>query len=342
MPAFAETVKRGSFAGAARELGLSSSAVAKSVARLEQDLGLRLLHRTTHQVNLTGDGSELYARCRRIVDEMEALRDEAEGVRGTPRGTLRLNLPITYGRQVVVPKLAALLRKYPDLGLDLSFSDRWVDLIRDGLDAVVRMGALADSALVARRIGSQHMILCAGTAYLKNRGVPKHPSELGSHDCLAFRLPTTGRPRPWQLREPRKGGREINFTPTARAIFDDGDALVQAVAQGMGLIQVPDYMAAVQRFKRLLQAEIALEQIRRIRIEFQQEVHVTAHRIKGITSRRAEQFEPAHTKLAAEIGNLVQMKVECDCHYPNDYATSAAPLYTIPSSRKGTFACTRR
>lgn len=241
MLAFAETVKQGSFAGAARELGLSPSAVAKSVARLEQDLGLRLLHRTTRKVNLTGDGSELYARCRRIVDEMDALREEAEGVRGTPRGTLRLNLPITYGRQIIVPKLAALMRAHPDLALDLSFSDRYADLIRDGLDAVVRMGVLADSGLVARRIGSQHMIICAGASYVRRRGMPRHPSELGSHDCLVFRLPTTGRPRPWQMRD---GRRDISFTPASRAVFDDGDALVQAVAHGMGLIQVPDYMAA--------------------------------------------------------------------------------------------------
>ena len=246
MIAFAETVKQGSFAGAARELGLSSSAVAKSVARLEQDLGLRLLHRTTRQVNLTGDGRELYARCHRIVDEMDALREEAEGVRGTPRGTLKLNLPITYGRQVIVPKLAALMQTHPELHLDLSFSDRWVDLIADGLDAVVRMGVLSDSTLVARRIGAQHMILCGGADYLKQRGVPTNPDQLANHDCLAFRLPTTGRPRPWQLREPRKGGREISFTPSARAIFDDGDALVQAVACGMGLIQVPDYMAEAE------------------------------------------------------------------------------------------------
>ncbi len=243
MIAFAETVKQGSFASAARELGLSSSAVAKSVARLEQDFGLRLLHRTTRQVNLTGDGRELYARCRRIVEEMDALREEAEGVRGTPRGTLKLNIPITYGRQVIVPKLAVLMRTYPELQLDLSFSDRWVDLIADGLDAVVRMGVLSDSTLVARRIGSQHMIVCGGADYLKTRGVPTTPDQLASHDCLAFRLPTTGRPRPWQLRASRTGGREVSFTPIARAIFDDGDALVQAVAAGMGLIQVPDYMA---------------------------------------------------------------------------------------------------
>lgn len=239
--AFAETVRHTSFAGAAREMGLSASAVAKSVARLEADLGLRLLHRTTRQVSLTADGAELYERCRRIVDDMAALREEAQGVRGAPRGTIRLNMPLVYGREVVVPRLAALTRRYPELSLDLSFSDRYVDLVREGLDGVVRIGALADSGLVARRIGVQHMPLVASPAYLKRRGTPQHPDDLATHDCLAFRLPSSGRLRPWQFRQ---GKRAIEFTPQARHAFDDGEALLQAAVLGMGLIQLPDYLVA--------------------------------------------------------------------------------------------------
>ena len=153
--AFAETVKHGSFAGAARELGLSPSAVAKSVARLEDDLGVRLFHRTTRKVALTSEGHELHRRCRVIVDEFDALRDAAAGARGAPSGTLRINVPVTYGKLVVLPKLAALLRRHPRITLDVGFSDRYADIVSDGLDAAIRVGHLADSSLVARRIGEQ-------------------------------------------------------------------------------------------------------------------------------------------------------------------------------------------
>lgn len=248
---FAETVKQGSFAGAARELGLSPSAVAKAVARLEADLGLRLLHRTTRKVSLTGDGTELYERCRRIVEDMEALREEAEGVRGKPRGTLRLNVPIIWGRQVVVPKLAALARAYPELSFEVTFTDRFADVVREGLDAVVRVGALADSSLVARRLGEQHMLLIASPDYLKRRGRPMHPDELAGHDHLAFRMPTSGRPMPWRF---RVGKRALSVMPQARSIFDDGDALVRGAVEGMGMIQMPDYMVGEElKAKRLLE-----------------------------------------------------------------------------------------
>ena len=140
MAAFAETVRQGSFAAAARELGLTPSAVAKSVARLEADLGLRLLHRTTRQVSLTSDGHDIFERCRRIVDELDALRADAEGVRGEPSGTLRLNAPVTFGRKVLMPQLARLVARHPRIALDVTFSDRFADLVKEGFDAAVRIG----------------------------------------------------------------------------------------------------------------------------------------------------------------------------------------------------------
>jgi DNA-binding transcriptional LysR family regulator len=237
--AFAETVRQGSFAAAARELGLSPSAVAKSVARLEGDLGLRLLHRTTRQASLTSDGRGLYERCRRIVDELDALRSDAEGVRGEPSGTLRLNLPTTYGRKVVVPKLAALARRHPKLAFDVDFSDRHADLVRDGLDALVRIGPLRDSALVSRRIDAQALVVCASPRYLAERGVPERPADLDGHDRMIFRLPSSGRPRPWQFREGRRG---VEIEPRGRVVFDDGDAMVSAALCGLGLMQGPDYI----------------------------------------------------------------------------------------------------
>jgi LysR family transcriptional regulator, regulator for bpeEF and oprC len=224
--AFAETARQGRFAAAARELGLSPSAVAKSVARLEADLGVRLFHRTTRQVTLTGEGQELYARCRRI---------------GQPSGTLRLNVPTTYGKRVVVPALTRLVARYPKLALEVGFSDQWVDLVQQGLDAVVRVGELGNSTLVARRLGEQALVTCASPAYLRKRGTPKAPSDLDGHDCLVFRLPSSGRPRPWQFRD---GRRTVQFVPSARCVMNDGEAIVIAATLAAGIAQVPDYMCA--------------------------------------------------------------------------------------------------
>lgn len=239
--AFAEAVRRGSFAAAARELGLSPSAVAKSVARLEQQLGLRVFVRSTRRITLTSEGHVLYARCSRIIDELEAIRSDAEGARGEPSGVLRLNVPVTYGKLVVVPALVRLAARYPKLEFDVGFSDQWVDLVRHGLDAVVRVGDLADSSLVARRIGGQGMVTCAARAYLRRKGTPRSPSELQSHSCLLFRLPSSGRPRPWLYR----GGRSRReLVPRSRFLFNEGEAIVAAAAEGAGIAQVPDYMAA--------------------------------------------------------------------------------------------------
>jgi DNA-binding transcriptional LysR family regulator len=238
--AFAEAGKRGSFAAAARELGLSPSAIAKGVARLEDELGVRLFHRTTRQVSLTGEGRELYERCRRIVDEIEALRDEASGVRAEPSGTLRVNAPIVLGRIAVVPALAVLVRRHPGIALEVGLSDRYVDVIGEGLDAVVRVGPLRDSALVARRIGEQRHLVVAAPSYLERHGAPKTPADLASHRCLVFRNPSTGRPRPWQLQD---GRRAVELVPASTVTMNDGEALVAAVAEGMGLVQVPEYIA---------------------------------------------------------------------------------------------------
>ncbi len=240
MAAFAETVRHGSFAAAGRALGLSPSAVAKSVARLEADLGLRLLHRTTREVSLTSDGHEIYERCRRIVDEIDALRADAEGVRGEPSGTLRLNAPVAWGKKVLVPLLARLAARHPRLALEVALSDRYVDIIKEGFDAVVRVGHLRDSTLVARTFGAQQIIACASPAYLARHGRPTAPDLLGRHRCLVFRMPSTGRVRPWDF---VVRGAPIAFTPASSATFNDGEALVAAAAADMGLIQVPDYMA---------------------------------------------------------------------------------------------------
>lgn len=237
--AFTETAKRQSFADAARELGTAPSTTAKSVARLEHLLGLRLFHRTTRRVTLTPDGERFYERCSRLVAELRELESEATGVSAKPVGTLRVDLPVVFGRELVVPALLRLVRRHPDVELDVRFSDAFVDLVKEGIDLAVRIGELPDSSLVARQIGSQDWILCASPNYLASRGHPETPADLQLHQAILFRMPTTGRDQLWQIQE---DGEQRTLRQQGRFKFSDGEAMVRFAEHGFGIAQLPDYM----------------------------------------------------------------------------------------------------
>lgn len=239
--AFAETAKHGNFAAAARELGGAPSTLAKAVARLEGTLGVKLFHRTTRQVNLTPDGERLFERCQRVLSELEDLEAEAAGTRARPSGTLKIDVPITYGKRFVLPRLATLVREHPGLQLDVRLNDGYVDLVRDAIDLAVRVGRLQDSSLVARTIDRQGFVLCASPAYLAEHGTPRRLDELERHVAVVFRLPSSGRNRPWQFRQ---RGEAVELQPRSRVRINDGEGLVEAVALGLGLCQLPDYMVA--------------------------------------------------------------------------------------------------
>jgi LysR family transcriptional regulator for bpeEF and oprC len=239
--AFAETAKHGSFAAAARELGGAPSTLAKAVGRLESDLGVKLFHRTTRQVNLTADGERLFQRCQRVLAEVEDLRAEAAGARASPSGTLRVDLPIVYGKRIVLPLLADLVRRYSGLQLDVRLQDSYVDLVRDGIDFAVRIGALQDSTLVARRIDRQNLVLVTSPAYVAAHGLPRRIEELAGHAAVVFRQPTSGRSRPWRFRQ---RGTPVEVQPSARVRVNDGEGLIEAVKLGLGVTQVPDNMVA--------------------------------------------------------------------------------------------------
>ena len=235
--AFSATAKHGGFAAAAREQGVAPSTLAKAVSRLERELGVKLFHRTTRQVRMTPDGERLYERCRRVLAEVEELRSEAAGARVSPGGVLRINLPVFYGKRFVLPLLAGLVRQHPALQLDVRFSDRFADLMLDNLDLVVRIGALSDSTLVARQVDRQEIVLCATPGYLAARGTPRRIEDLAGHDAIAFRMPTTGRQRPWQFRQ---AGAPVELLPPARLLINETECLVEAAKLGLGLLQVPD------------------------------------------------------------------------------------------------------
>ncbi|HXD05328.1 MAG TPA: LysR family transcriptional regulator [Burkholderiaceae bacterium] len=247
--AFAQAARRGSFAEAARDLGGSPSSIAKSVARLEAALGVKLFHRTTRRVSLTADGEQLFRRCERVLMEVEDLQAEAAGVRATPSGTLRIDMPITYGRRIVMPLLARMALQHPGLKLDVRLQDSFADLVRDGLDVAIRAGTLHDSSLVARRIDWQQLIVVASPQYLAARGTPRRVEDLAKHSAILFRQPTSGRNRAWQLRQ---GRRQLELHPAHQAQVNDGEGMVTAAVAGLGLAQVPDYMASDEIERGLL------------------------------------------------------------------------------------------
>lgn len=245
LQAFAEAAKQGSFARAARELGLSPSAVTKSVQRLEQQLGVRLFQRTTRRVALTQEGEALYVRCRRVLDELAELALAAAGSAASPTGVLRLDVPVTYGKKVIVPLLARLAQQHPGLRFDVRFSDAFTDVIGSGVDALLRVGAVADTRLVARRIDQQQLRVYGSPQYLRRRGRPRKPADLDGHDCLVFQMPSSGRYRHWEFREKGKTqAKPLTFHPAPAHVWNDGEALVAAACMGLGLAQVPDLIAA--------------------------------------------------------------------------------------------------
>jgi LysR family transcriptional regulator, regulator for bpeEF and oprC len=238
---FSEAARQGSFAAAARELGLSSSAVVKGIARLELRLRVRLFHRTTRRVRLTQEGEALFERCRRILAEVEDLERAAANVSELATGVLRIDAPIIYGRQVILPVLARLASANPGLEIDLRLSDVYADVISSGLDAVVRACEIPDSHLIAHAFDSQHIGVYGSPAYFARRGRAKEPADLERHDCVRFRLPGTGRHRPWEF---RRGEKEVSMEPQTRYSVNDGDGLVAAAVLGLGLVQLPHHIVA--------------------------------------------------------------------------------------------------
>ncbi|MFN0183687.1 MAG: LysR substrate-binding domain-containing protein [Aquabacterium sp.] len=239
--AFAATARHASFAAAAREQGQAPSTLAKAVARLEANLGLQLFQRTTRQVRLTADGERLYQRCQRVLDELEELQTIASGSRASPTGVLRVAMPVFYGKRFVLPRLAGLLRQHPQLQLDARLSDQYVDIVREGLDLAVRIGELDDSSLVARRVDWQSLCLCASPDYLRRAGTPRHVEDLSAHAAVLFRLPSSGRDRPWQLRQ---RGQPVTLQPQATLRINETEGVLEALRLGLGIAQLPDNVVA--------------------------------------------------------------------------------------------------
>lgn len=238
---FVDVVESGSFAAAALRLGVTRSAVAKVVARLERRLGARLLQRTTRQLSLTDEGLVYYEQCRRLLAELGDTEAALDAGRREPSGRLRISVPVLFGRQCVAPVMRRLVERHPRLEIDVSFSDRVADLINDGFDVAVRIGELADtSTLVGRRLGVQRMGICASPAYLERHGRPTGPDELASHVGIAYSR--GGQPAPWRIIG--TDGAVHDHRAAGRLRFDDLQAIADAAASGAGLAWLPCWLMA--------------------------------------------------------------------------------------------------
>jgi DNA-binding transcriptional LysR family regulator len=239
MQAFVAVADLQGFAPAARKLGLSPSGVTRLIAALEDRLGARLLQRTTRSVTLTDVGARYLERVRRILTDVEEAESSAEGERTRPSGRLVVSAPIGFGRLHVSPVMSAYLMRYPEVSGELRLSDRMINLVEDGVDLATRIGDLPDSSLVARHIGETRRIVVASYTYLKQRGEPKTPEAIGSHETIHFGA-TTASPD-WRFVE---NGREIRAACTPRFTTSSADAAIQYAERGGGLTRVLAYQAA--------------------------------------------------------------------------------------------------
>jgi DNA-binding transcriptional LysR family regulator len=229
MLAFVRVAESGSFTSAAAQLGVSVSAVAKAVARLEEDLGAQLLARSTRRMALNDDGRDFYARCQQILNDIEDAEAPVKSAGEAPKGRLRMALPVLFGRLTLLPRIAEFTARYPDIVLDLSFDDQPVDLIERGLDIAVQVGNLNDSRCISRVLNHGPRVTAASHAYLERHGEPRTPADLAGHNCIVSNFGPL-----WLFND---HGSRIEVPVRGNLVVTGGDALREAVLHGLGMGQ---------------------------------------------------------------------------------------------------------
>jgi LysR family transcriptional regulator for bpeEF and oprC len=248
---FIQVAESQSFVQAANFLGLSPPAVSKAIAKLEEDLGVKLLHRTTRSVSLTPEGEQFYDGVKPLIAEMAALTTDLTESLSEPQGRLKISMGSAYGRIWGTQLMPTFLRRYPRISVELSLDDQDVDLAAEGVDVAFRIGSLPDSAnLIARHLFTDPLITCATPDYLEQAGCPTHPDDLAHHNCLNFRNRKTGRPMPWLFTVDGKVDRRV---VNGNLTIDDGEAVGRSAIAGVGISQMPGYMAAEALKQGLLQ-----------------------------------------------------------------------------------------
>jgi len=242
MTTLVAAVEHGGFSAAARMLGVTPSAVSKSITRLEARLGVRLLNRTTRQLTATPEGEALVARGRHILAELDEAEMEVTRTRGAPRGLLRLHSLVAFGLHQLPPLLPEFLRRYPEVSIELSISDRLVDLVEEGGDLAVRSGRLADSTLVARRICETERVICAAPSYLKRHGTPRKPEDLLQHNCIVISGYPQLRRWPFDDADSRDGLRTIEVSGSVAA--NNAENVLQMALLGVGIVRLGELVTA--------------------------------------------------------------------------------------------------
>jgi DNA-binding transcriptional LysR family regulator len=233
---FAEVAERGSFADAARHLHRSPAAVTRAVAELEARLGVRLLNRTTRAVSVTEAGQRFLVGARRVLSDLTEIEQAAIGQGRAPRGELRVTAPIMFGRKHVLPLVTDFLGRFPEVTVRLALVDRPVDLVEEGLDVAIRIGALPDTSAIASRVGTLQRVVVAAPGYLKRHGTPKTPPDLADHDAIAF-VGIEGISR-WRF----ASGVDVRIKP--RLIVNTAEAAIDAAVAEFGVTRVLSYQAA--------------------------------------------------------------------------------------------------
>jgi len=249
LTAFAAVAETGSFRGAAQRLGRDATVISRRISHLEMQLGVLLLSRTTRRVSLTEVGGLYHQRVRSLLDEFESANRAASNFAASAQGLLRVSLPVAFGRLWIAPLLPQFLSEYSDIRLDARYVDRFVDVVAEGFDVAIRVGALRDSTLRARKIASFHNVLVASPAYVQINGHPMRPEDLQKHDCLVFVKSFAS--ADWIL---KKETEEITIRPSGRLSADNSETLLTAAKASLGIALLPDWLCgALLRSEELVE-----------------------------------------------------------------------------------------
>ena len=237
---FLEVVKHRSFAGAARTLGLTGPAISKQVQNLEDRLGVRLLYRTTRQVTLTEEGAIYSERARKALEDLSEAEQQIQELKACPTGVLKINAPMSFGDKFLTRPIAAFAKQYPDVRMEVDFDDRLVDIVAEGYDVVVRIGALKDSSLIARKLADCPIILCASADFIQRRGMPRSPAQLSDYPAIIYTA--QGNENEWRYVD--KNGNKGTASLTRNFAANNAEMHLEACLQGLGISLLPIFVVA--------------------------------------------------------------------------------------------------
>ncbi len=240
MRVFSRVAELGSFARAADLMDMSRAMASSYVAQLEQHLGTRLLHRTTRKVTVSPEGAVYLERCRRILAEVQAADDEMRHARARPQGKLRLDVPVAFGRYLLMPALPTFTERYPEMSLEVRFNDRIVDMAGERIDVAIRGGEVRSPDLIARRIATSRLVTCAAPAYLARHGMPRTLAELRNHRTIGYLRSDASRPSDWKFRLGKDGVQSVKLSFALS--FNTSDPMLISAFEGQGIVQTSDLL----------------------------------------------------------------------------------------------------